>query len=52
MTDSPYQFPECLHPVAASLHMLGFDPGGMVIELPVRTVVASPLSTAATMVGI
>lgn len=29
-----YQFPDCLHPVGAALHMLGCSPAGMVVELP------------------
>ena len=32
--DSKYQFPTCLHPVSAALHMLGINPADMVIELP------------------
>jgi hypothetical protein len=29
-----FQFPICLHPISAALHMLGVNPGEMVIELP------------------
>jgi hypothetical protein len=31
------EFPECLHPISAALHMMGHDPNAMVIELPRRT---------------
>lgn len=36
MTVSNYRFPECMHALAAAMHIEGIDPSDMVIMLPKR----------------